>query len=248
MPGFNLIPLDYVRTEKRFQTEQLPTNDPEDDDTAGGTLSIDYKVWFKINYWPKNFLKLDDDDRNDLDNVIKRIIEGILAERISKVNGLNMAMTMDSKDKDDILKADGSREIQSIISNDVLVFMKKEILKHTGALLMNITILDRNPDEIIQKEQNKLTVTRTQIEEAKLQKQLQEALGAAEGAKVVAQLRSIQRALATNNDKEDPDVSEMDKAQEGAVSLFTILKTMESNNKIILPAGLLDKLGSVLST
>jgi len=233
LPGFDIIPLDYIRKEERFKTEQLPTNDPGNV-LAGGTLSIDYKVWFKLNYWPKTFLKLDDDDRNDLKNVIKRIIDGHIADRLAGINGLNEAMTMDSYGLDDGIMSGGKRKINSIISPSLFIKIKKEVFRHTGSLLMDITIMDRNPDKLIEEEQNKLTATKTQIEEAKLQEELQGALGRAEGAKVVEAIKALQDGVG------------IDKSE--ALSLFAILKTMESDGKMIIPAGLLDRLGSVLKT
>ncbi len=88
--GINLIDLDYVRVEGTWDTPYLPTNDP-DNPLAGSPISYKFKLWFKSNFWPQSFLRMSDADRAEFQDVVRRIVEGFLAD-LSSTMPLNEAL------------------------------------------------------------------------------------------------------------------------------------------------------------
>jgi hypothetical protein len=144
--GINIIDLDYVRNEGRWETPQLPTNDP-DNPLAGGTVGFDFKIWFKTNFWPQSFLRMSDADRAELPDVVRRIVESMLAE-ITSVLSLNEAIIAykffsdhDDFDDDDfdfeefkeeirVLERKISRERYEPTARENLRLMRYRVLTH----------------------------------------------------------------------------------------------------------------------
>ena len=126
--------------------------------------------------------------------------------------------------QDEKFLEDGSREVAAL---------KAKILKASGVEILTFDVGDRNEDPDFKAEQTAYAVKQAELRQAEMEVLIQREKGKAQGQAVVSAIDQIEDALKTG-----------DKAK--VLQAYTLLEAMKSDNKIVIPTGLLEGLGGLL--
>ncbi|MBT4849896.1 hypothetical protein HON36_03520 [Candidatus Parcubacteria bacterium] len=180
----DIIPVSVAKREEKYKTGELPSkamsNEGGKEAVAAGTkFKIEYREVHKMDpghsEYPRNldiFLEMDDDERNNIDEYIRRVIEDWMADYLNSQEASDIldetfmreiknlpvnfdayrtsrrvSDDVDSQEYKDALEA---YEIQRKI-NDAIKDLKKKVLDETGHTLEVIGIIDRTPDKNFEK-------------------------------------------------------------------------------------------------
>ncbi|RJQ35730.1 hypothetical protein C4566_00015 [Candidatus Parcubacteria bacterium] len=208
LPFTKVEAMQYEEVEVRFQTEQLPTKgrseDPdkrdqtkdgkEDPYSAAATVSLDQRIKCVIGEFPFTFVYKTGADRSEAVQVTSRYVASFNAQELATME-IDEAMFypfFESQEtpRGNIVVPNASRSKLPNANNVrqahrlVLEELDRGSIEYNGVGITDYKVLDKNPDDAVQKAMNDLTL-------AKLQEEIRFRLGVAAGNEAAAEIQQI---------------------------------------------------------